>query len=767
MRGGTFVSICLATTCLTSVAFADDSTVETIVVTGTADKTTTALTSMAPLDVISADTLRDTGFLDLARSLETTEPELNFPRATAQPFVSTTRPVFLNGLYPDETLVLVDGKRWHSSAVLDTNNGLGNGTASADLSTIPLSAIARIEVLRDGASAEYGSDAIAGVVNVILKSNSSGGLASVQGGITERGDGANGLFSVNDGFELGDGGFLSLTGEMAYQGSTDRTTIDQRYDRKTWYVGDPLASSFNVGANADYPLAGLGDLYGNIFVSHKTSMDRPVFETPGYSPLYPNGFLPRDTVELWDVNDTVGIRGDVVGDVHYDLSNTFGRSSAGFYARNTANQSLGAASPTSFNSGAEIYFQDVTDLSFTRALPEILAGGNIAAGAQFRYEHYQILDGDAASTYEAGAASLNGFYTRIPVDNGRTAAAGYVDLELLPVSWLTLGGAGRYDHYSDFGGALTYKTSARAEATDWLSFRASMGTGFRAPSMQQEYYNSISTLANGPNKSLVNVGTFQVDDPVSVALGATPLKPETSHNYSVGAVMTPFAGLSVTADLFRINVANRITLINSQSGAVVNTALAAAGITNVQQVAFFTNGANTRTTGGNVTVAYNGEFDSATPFTLSGGFERNESKIESIEVDSKAPSLVLLSQHSQYLLTTAQPADKLSAEFAVFHGPYSATLDVTRYGGSVDDPLTPLVVQNFSPNWIVDLSASVEIFDGGTLTAGVLNVGDVYPDKWLGQQYAAATFGYAYPYGPTSPDGTDGRSYYIRFSLRL
>ena len=360
-------------------------------------------------------------------------------------------------------------------------------------------------------------------------------------------------------------------------------------------------------------------------------MDRPVFEMPGYSPLYPNGFLPRDAVELWDVNDTVGIRGDVVGDVHYDLSNTFGRSSASFYARNTANQSLGAASPTSFNSGEEIYSSGRHRSHLHARAARDIVRWNYRRRRPIPLRALSNCRRRSASNYEAGAASLNGFYTRIPVDNGRTAAAGYVDLELLPVSWLTLGEAGRYDHYSDFGGALTYKTSARAEATDWLSFRASMGTGFRAPSMQQEYYNSISTLANGPNKSLVNVGTFQVDDPVSVALGATPLKPETSHNYSVGAVVTPLAGLSITADLFRINVANRITLINSQSGAVVNAALAAAGITNVQQVAFFTNGANTRTTGGNVTLSYSGEFDSATPFVLSAGFDRNESKIESVE----------------------------------------------------------------------------------------------------------------------------------------
>jgi len=207
------ISILAAAACAFQPAAAGEDFPEEIVVTGTMDKSTTDLTSMAPVDVISAEQLRATGFTDLARALETAEPELNFNRPTGQPTVSSTRPITLNGLYPDELLVLINGKRAHSSAVLNTNVGLGRGTAPFDLSTIPLSAVDHVEVLRDGASAQYGSDAIAGVVNIILKSNSSGGTAAAQGGITQRGDGANGLVAVNDGLRLSDAGFMSLTAE--------------------------------------------------------------------------------------------------------------------------------------------------------------------------------------------------------------------------------------------------------------------------------------------------------------------------------------------------------------------------------------------------------------------------------------------------------------------------------------------------------------------------------------------------------------------------
>ncbi|MBV9509037.1 MAG: TonB-dependent receptor, partial [Caulobacteraceae bacterium] len=483
------------------------------------------------------------------------------------------------------------------------------------------------------------------------------------------------------------------------------------------------------------------------------------------SPLYPHGMRPSDTVDLWDVQGTVGLRGPLGGGFRYDLSNTYGRSSAAFHADQAANPSLGAASPTSFNAGGPVYDQDVTDLTFTRPLPELLAGGNLAVGGQLRYEHYQILDGDAASTFGAGAASLPGFSPRIPVDNGRTAAAGFVDLELKPVRWLTLGAAGRYDHYSDFGGAWTYKASGRLEATSWLAFRGELGTGFRAPSMQQEYYNTVSTTATGAGSSLVNTGTYQVDDPVAKALGARPLRPETSHNYSAAVVLTPTERLTLTAGVFRIDVDNRIVLSDNQSGAAVTAALAAAGVTNVQQVAFFTNGVSTRTSGLNLTAAYSVDFGAENRYRISIGYDHNWTKITSLAADAVVPALQLVSVKSQLLLADVQPSDKLVADFTVFHGPISASVDLTRYGSYRDKPILP--IQTYSPNAIVDLAASYEFLPRTTATVGVLDLLNVYPDKWKDIQAAYATFGNAYIYGTESPDGTDGIAFYVRLTRRF
>ena len=768
IRKGALVAACMASAHLAHAgpAAADEPVqLSEVVVTGTHDTTTTELTSTVPLDVISADRLSQTGLVDLARGLETTEPEINIVRASAQPTASSTRPLTLNGLYPDELLVLIDGKRDHASSVLNTNSGPGRGSAPYDLDAIPLDAIDHIEVLRDGASAQYGSDAIAGVVNIILKSNASGGNVSGQAGITDRDDGANGDVAFNNGFTLAGGGFLSVTGEANVQGSTDRAAIDQRYDRYTWSLGDPYSRGLNLALNGGYPGLPFGEVYGNLLVSYRKSTDTPVFEPPGYSPLYPRGFDPDDTLDLWDVQGTIGVRGPLADGFRYDLSNTYGRSSVSFYSDHSANASLGAEGPTSFDAGGPVYYQDVTDLTFTRPLPEILAGGNLAAGGQVRYEHYLISDGYSASIAGAGTASLPGFNPRIPVDNGRTAAAGFVDLELKPARWLTLDGAGRYDHYSDFGNAFTYKLSGRAQATSWLGFRGGFGTGFRAPSMQQDYYNTVSTTATGVNHALVNAGTFQVDDPVSKALGATPLRPETSHNYSAAVVVSPIDRLSLTAGVFRIDVHNRIVLSDNQSGPAVTAALATAGITNVQQVAFFTNGISTRTSGVNLTLAYSDDIGAATHYRAAIGYDHNWTKVLSLAADTAVPSLRLLTEHSQLLLTEVQPSDKLAADFTVSHGPVSASLDITRYGSYKDQPIAP--VQTFGPNTIVDLSGSYELLPRTVVTVGVLNLFNVYPDKWADIQAAYATFGNAYIYGTESPDGTDGIAFYVRLTKRF
>ncbi|MBV9512171.1 MAG: TonB-dependent receptor, partial [Caulobacteraceae bacterium] len=279
------------------------------------------------------------------------------------------------------------------------------------------------------------------------------------------------------------------------------------------------------------------------------------------------------------------------------------------------------------------------------------------------------------------------------------------------------------------------------------------------------YYNTVSTTATGVNHALVNSGAFQVADPVSRALGAEPLKPETSHNYSAGVVLTPIDRLVATADVFRIDVDNRIVLSDNQSGPAVAAALAAAGISNVQQVAFFTNGVSTRTSGLDLTLAYGGDIGGDTHYRVSISFEHHWTAVTHLRTDAAAPSLKLLTEHSLLLLTAVQPNNKLVADFSLSHGPFSATLDVTRYGSYKDQPIAP--IQTFSPNTIVDLSASYEFLPGATATVGVLNLFDVYPDKWADIQAAFATFGNAYVYGVESPDGTDGISFYARLTRRF
>ena len=744
----------------------DAGSAEQIIVTGTRATGHTAANAAVPVDVIDAERLVETGYPDLGRALEFAEPAVNFPRAQTTPSSANTRPVTLHGLSPDEVLVLVDGKRWHDSAVINTNFAVGRGSAPFDLSTIPVSAIDHIEILPDGAAAQYGSDAIAGVVNIILKSNAEGGFVDAQGGITQQGDGKSIDGAFNRGFALDGGGHVTVSGEVGDQQSTNRAALDQRYGRVTYGIGDPAQQDTNFAVTASYPVSIVaGELYGDLLVSRKDSSSAVTFGVPGTSPLYPNGFQPKVNPLLWDVGETVGLRGAVTGDLSFDLSNSFGFSYAGFTDIDTANASLGLASPTTFDAGSASYLQDVTNLTFNRPLPGILAGGNLAAGFEYRTESYALGRGEPASFAGSGAVGFPGFNPRIPVDNSRDAGAGFVDLELKPVDWLTLGGAGRYDHYSDFGGAPTWKASARAEATDWLAFRGSASTGFRAPSLQQEFYSSITTVANGADKSLVNVGTFQVADPIARALGAQPLKAESSHDYSAGMVVTPSPRLTLTADLFRTDIDNRIALSDALSGSGVTSVLDKAGITNVQQVAYFTNALKTRTQGYDLTARYSGDIDEATQYDLAFGYDRSPTSILGLTKNPALPQLALIGVHSRTLLTEAQPVDKLSASVTLDHDPFSGSVTATRYGKYIDAPI--LDPQNFSAKTIIDLAGSSRLSDRISLTVGILNVGDVYPDKLQELALAYKSFGNSFLYGEETPWGTDGRAFYARLRVKL
>jgi len=737
-------------------------TLDPIVVTGTRAPGKTALESSVAIDVVTVEQLRSTGYADLARALQYSLPSINFPRAHTTPSAANTRPVTLRGLSPDEVLVLVNGKRWHPSALINTNFAVGRGSTPFDLSAIPLAAIDRVEVLRDGAAAQYGSDAIAGVVNIILNTSAQGGAVDTGAGMTSRGDGANFDATFNHGWALRDG-FVNLTAQVTQQNPTNRAAIDQRYGRVTYQIGDPDAEQQNVAVNAALPLGPARELYASLIVSRKDSINAAGFRTPGTSPLFPDGFRPMVNPQIWDAGATLGLRGELGGGFSYDLSGSFGGSHVDVGVR-SANTSLGADSPTQFDAGAAKYTQSTFNASVSRSLEGWLAGGNLAAGVEYRQENYALERGEPASYFRSGSAGFPGFNPRIPVDDGRHAAAAFVDSEFRPTAWLQLGAAARYDDYSDFGSATTGKLSLRMRANDWLSVRASASTGFRAPSLPQQYYSSLTSVANGPNKEIVNVGTYQVRDPVAQALGATPLRAEKSRSVTAGLVFTPLPGLSLTADLFRTDIDHRVTLSDALSGPAVLDALRAAGITDVQQVAFFTNAVDTRTQGYELAANYRGRFDETTPFHASLGYGRTPTRLRSVASNAALPSLPLLSEHSLLLLTRAQPETKATAQFGVSHGPWNVDLGLTRFGRYTDAPIQD--AQTFGAETIVDLAVSATA-GPATFTAGVLNLGDVYPDKLLQQDLAFKSFGGSFLYGEESPFGISGRTFYVRMKMEL
>ncbi|WP_082733431.1 TonB-dependent receptor plug domain-containing protein [Sphingobium sp. CCH11-B1] len=760
-RTGLLTSALLFTSAVQAQEIGVDEPNSDIVVTGTRSAGRAVLASSAPIDVVSGEMLGASGYADLGRALNFLEPSVNFARAATTATAANTKPITLRGLAPDQTLVLVNGKRWHANAVLNVNNSIGRGSAAVDLDSIPANAIERIEVLRDGAAAQYGSDAIAGVVNIILKSNASGGTADLKAGITEEGDGENVTLGASHGFAIGDGGHVTLSAMARAEQPTNRAFIDQRFGRVTYRIGDPRSRIASAAFDAELP-AGAFNLYSFGTLTRKISNNGAGFRVPGFSPLYPNGFLPIIEPHIWDIGATVGATGDLAG-IKVDLSQSYGYNKADFDVFDTANVSLGLNSPTRFDSGGVAYHQYVTDLTLSHSLDGVLAGGNIAAGGQYRHERYSIRDGEPAAYFGLGADGFAGFNPRNPTSAGRDAYAAFLDIERRPVRHLLLGGAARYDHYDDFGGRVTWRATARYDLLRGLAVRGTIGTGFKAPSLQQQYFSAVAgALSAG---KLVTVGTLPVSDPVARALGAVPLKAERSRNITGGVVIGPFGGFSFTADYFHIRIRDRIALSEQLGGAAVAAILANAGITSFQQVRFFTNAIDTTTDGVEVTARWQGSIAPDSRLAVSAGYGRFITDLDRLGANPAIPGLPLLANKSILFITKAQPKDKITAQASLTHGWFDAGLNVAAFGTYTSAPLS--ATQTFDGKTTVDVSAGYEVVPGVRLGAGVLNLFDARPDQIADQVNVIAATGGSFPTGEETPIGLNGRSYYMRLSARF
>jgi iron complex outermembrane receptor protein len=725
--------------------------VDELVVVGSRGAPRLATETSAPVDVIGGEELAAKGFNDLSKTLQVLSPSFNFPRSATGPSSANTRSATLRGLSPDQVLVLVNGRRRHSSSVLNFNNTIGRGTVPVDFNTIPASAIQRVEILRDGAAAQYGSDAIAGVINIVLRGDSSGGEASAQGGVTEDGDGATGIFTLRQGLPLGEGGFLTLDGEARYRNFTNSAEIDPRVGRITQRHGDPESLDLNFAVNAERPLGDV-TLYAFATLDRRRSESTPLFRLPSVAPaVYPQGFLPRIKLDLTDLGGAVGLRGEAAG-WSWDLSDTAGYDKGDFGVSNTVNTSLGTVSPRAFDSGGTRYVQNLVNLTVSRPF-KLLAGANLAAGLEHRYEGFRIRSGDPLSFQGAGAQGFPGYNPPSPVDVHRTAFSAYVDGELSPVKGLDLGLAVRYEDYSDFGQKTIGKASAFWRATPWLALRSTASTGFRAPALQQQYFATVTSQLSGGQ--LVNVGTFGVGDPVARALGAAALRPETSKSYSAGLVLTPVEHLSFTADVFRIDIDDRIALSESLSGAAVTAILASRGITNASQVRFFTNAADTRTEGWEAATHWSGDVGPQGRLNLTVAYGAFDNDLRSLRSNPVLPALPLLGAQSIGVLLDGQPHNKLTLGGDLDMGRWRIFADLVRYGSYSAAPLGP--TQQFGGKWALDLSASYDITDRLRVHAGVINATDEYPDRVIGSNDGR-------PFTEAGGLGVDGREYFIRLT---
>ncbi|MYN44166.1 TonB-dependent receptor [Pseudoduganella sp. FT93W] len=750
---------------------------QSVVVTGTYAKNRRTVDSESPIDIIGARELQASGSTELATVLGRLLPSMNFPRPSGADASDAVRPAQLRGLSPDQTLVLVNGKRRHSSAVVNVNGTQGRGSAPVDLNAIPLSAIDHIEVLRDGAAAQYGSDAIAGVINIILKKGAGGGDAEVGVGEYQKRDGKQLTVRGSTGFSLGDQGWVRVALEAADRDPTNRAGADfrnpaePRYGKVNQRFGDPetrprsvfVNSQYRVNDDIDwYAFANYGQRNTSAAATWRTALNGTAQRTP----LYPEGFLPLENSESQDTSLVTGLRGEASG-WRWDVSLNYGRNEFQLDLDHTVNQTLGAASPTHFYAGKLLNTQQLFNVDLAREYPVAAFSGplTVAVGAEARHESYEIGAGDEASYIGTGAQGFSGFR---PVNAGRNSRHNesvYLNLEADVSRQFSTSAALRHERYSDFGSTTSAKGSARYAFSEAFSLRGTASSGFRAPSLAQQFYTITTTnfsVVNGVNTP-IETGTFAVGSAAAAALGATPLKAEKARNYSLGLQFSPLSNWSTTVDAYRIDIDDRIALsANMTLSPALQAALAKQNIL-VGAGRYFTNAIDTRTTGVDVVSSYRLDLASAGRYDFTLAYNHNKNSLEHVNANPAiltANNLTLIDRQTINRLTVGSPKDKLSLATDANWGAWSARGVVTRYGSFTVPQNNATLDQTYDPQWVLDLSTSVKLNKNWRLSAGIDNVTNRYPD----QVTSAGNLNNngINPYSGFAPNGFNGRYYYAK-----
>jgi len=797
----------------------------------------TAVETPVPVDVITAQEVIETGHTEVNQILATLAPSFNASHQTIADGSDHINPASLRGLGPDQVLVLVNGKRRHPPALVHVNGTFGRGTVGVDLNAIPTAAIERIEVLRDGAAAQYGSDAIAGVINIVLKKQTerleaSSTVGTTPGGaafgdITDKHDGDQVKADVNYGFPIGDRGFFNVTAEYLDRGATNRAApwggdifpgvtgtaptdsalAARGLTRKdfTMDVGQAAATFGTAFFNTVVPLTENAEFYGFGGFSSRDGRAGAFYRLPNQATqvvpqIFPNGFLPFINTGIVDRSLTAGVRGTARGwDVDFSL--THGRNDFQFLIDNTVNASLGAASPTTFDAGRLAFAQTTGNLDLVRPLAVAgLKSVSFVTGAEFRLENYRIEAGDAASwqlgnggtrkgidydttatggAKQPGSQGFPGFQPANEIDRSRTSLGVYAGLESQLTDRLLVDAGGRYETYSDFGSTINGKLAGRYAIVPTVAVRAAVSTGFRAPSLQQLWFNNISTqfVFVGGTLTPQNVLTSNNQSRVTKAFGIPALTEETSVNLSAGITARPRSNLSLTADVYRVTIDGRIVITSqfSASDTVVARILApfqGQGVTTVQ---FFTNSVDTRTTGVDLVAAYARGIGRAT-LTLTGSANFTKTQVRRVNVpqsmaDTFRTSLAtiqnrILNPEDRNRLEDAMPRSKGSLAARYGLGRFAGLARATYYGAiEYHHPSDPTLNEHFGAKTLFDLDLSYELRGGVRLAVGANNVFNTYPDPQT--KAANINFGRFVYSRRVTQFGMNGGFYYARLLLSL
>ncbi|HHL73023.1 MAG TPA: TonB-dependent receptor [Bacteroidetes bacterium] len=788
----------------------------------------TAIETPVPVDVISSTEVRESGHTETNQMLATVAPSFNASHQTIADGTDHINPASLRGLGPDQVLVLINGKRRHSSALVHVNGTFGRGTVGVDLNAIPTSAIERIEVLRDGAAAQYGSDAIAGVINIVLKEQTDYVEVNAMTGQTASGDGEQVKADINYGFKIGESGFFNVTGEFFDRGRTDRsdewqgdifpgisgkeaTDAELRRIGKTrrdfsMKTGQGYATVGALFFNSVVPLSDTDEFYTFGGFSYRRGAATGFYRLPNSEArvvpeIYPFGFLPEIHTAIGDRAMTAGLRGTHNGwDV--DLSITTGGNSFQFNIENTNNASMGPSSPTTFDAGRLVFNQTTGNLDLVRLLrTNAFKSVTFAMGGEFRVENYQIIAGEEASwqlgnggdrpgidfdTTSTGAPKapgsqvFAGFQPDNEVNRYRNSISAYAGLETQVNDQLMVDLGARYENYSDFGSTLIGKIASRFEVTDGFALRGAVSTGFRAPSLHQVWFNNVSIqFVLDENNVLTpkRVLTANNKSSVTKAFGIPDLKEETSINYSAGFTMKPMDGLAITADFYRIDIADRIVLTSrfSDSDPIVKQILEPFKSQGVGQAQFFSNAVDTKTLGAEVVASYAKPLGNGT-LTLTGSATLTKTTVDTTNIpegvalrfangDLNAVRNTIFNREERNRLETALPRQKASVGVRYAQDRMSLNIRATYYGQVEYRPTNPANDEVFSPKTIFDLDFGYDITDYVRLSIGGTNIFNTFPDK---HQKASNYSNGRFPYSRrVTQFGMNGGFYYARLQFNL